>query len=300
MVKVTTQALNQIFQPNLKSKRTEGHSFANNSHNEAIHIATWRDLLNLGNATDFFSRRTFLPFDPSTSEFTPTHALWLAELCRLAYRHDTEADSCPTRANILENSGFKHPQLFSSTATNAQAMLIELNSNESRYAALIFRGTEQNIKDVFMDLSIGILRHQNNKIDVKEAFKKALDSIWGEIASAVQQLNYPLFFAGHGLGAALATLAAARHPPTALYTFGSPRVGDATFAASLSRIENTFHRVVYDEDIVTDLPPMELGFQHVGKALHLPATLSLSWMNNSLHPPRFLADHAAINYVDRV
>ena len=88
-----------------------------------------------------------------------------------------------------------------------------------------------------------------------------------------------LFFAGHGLGAALATLAAARHTPTALYTYGSPRVGDAACATSLRSIENTFHRVIYDEDIVIGLPPMELGFQHVGKAQHLPATLSLSWMD---------------------
>jgi len=188
MDEMTTQEPNKRHSPDMEPKRTEEHHSANNPHDEATHIATWLDLLNPGNATDFFARRTFLPFDPSTSEYTLTNALWLAELCRLAYRHDTEADSRPTLANILETAGFKHRQSFSSPETNTQAMLVEFNTSESRYAALIFRGTEQSIQDVFMDLSNGMLRHQNSKINVKSAFKKDLDSIWQEIASALQQL----------------------------------------------------------------------------------------------------------------
>ncbi len=70
-----------------------------------------------------------------------------------------------------------------------------------------------------------------------------------------------LFIAGHSLGAALATLAAAdlaATPSRALvvYTFGSPRVGDNTFAAGYNRRcgARTF-RIANSSDLVTSLPP---------------------------------------------
>jgi pimeloyl-ACP methyl ester carboxylesterase len=66
-----------------------------------------------------------------------------------------------------------------------------------------------------------------------------------------------VWFSGHSLGAALATLAAARFPDTkGVVTLGSPRVGDGTFVAAFDRrFSGRSLRYVNDTDIVTHVPP---------------------------------------------
>jgi len=269
-------------------------------------MTTMDDLLYPGKATDFFARRPFPPFDPTSGAYSPSNALWLAELSRLVYRHDQEENNPPpqpTQTSFLEKVGCIRRQFFYSQDTGAQAILAEFDG-AIPYAVLVFRGTEQEPKDFITDLTLGKLRQREGKADVHEGFRSALDSVWDEIEPALQQLDCPVYFTGHSLGAALATLAAARHTPAALYTFGSPRVGDADFVASLQGIAHIIHRVVDGKDGVAHLPPEALGFQHVG-TLH---TLTEPTAKNSIasrlagwcSPPKFLADHAPVNYVDRI
>lgn len=282
--------------------QTEKHTVSQQADVGLAQMTTWNDLLYPGNATDFFSRRLFLPFDPTTGAYRTANAIWLAELSRLVYRHDKEEapfPPLPTRTDFLATAGFKQRQFFFSPETDTQAMLVEFDTS-THYAVLAFRGTEQHVKDFITDLTIGKFSIGGSKRDVHDGFKSALDSVWDEIERALRRLNCPVFFTGHSLGAALATLAAARHAPTALYTFGSPRVGDATFAASLHDIRDIIHRVVDEEDIVADLPPTELGFQHVGKPITLTTTNNLPWLKSLFKLPQFLADHAPVNYVDRL
>lgn len=261
---------------------------------------SWQDLLHPGDATDFFLRRAFPPFDPTTCAYSPVNALWLAELSRLVYRHDTEEESPPpqpTRTSFLENAGFKQRKFFVSRETGTQAMLVEFGG-ASPFAVLVFRGTEQNIKDYLTDLETGKLSLVKNKKDMHEGFTEALDSVWSEIDAALATLNCPIFYTGHSLGAALATLAAARHAPSAVYTFGSPRVGNQAFIASLCNVP--IYRIVDDEDVVTTVPSEELGFRHVGTELLLIAPSHEFSLNQFFDPPKALADHAAISYVDRI
>lgn len=268
-------------------------------------MTTMNDLLYPGKATDFFSRRPFPLFDPSTSTYSPANALWLAELSRLVYRHDHEEEAPPpqpTQTGFLEKAGCTKRQFFLSHETGTQALLAEFGV-AMPFAVLAFRGTEQNVKDFIVDLTLGKIKLADGATDVHEGFKRALDSVWGDIEPALKQIDAPIFYTGHSLGAALATLAAARRKPTALYTFGSPRVGDADFVASLKRIAGIIHRVVDDQDIVATVPPAALGFQHIGTQHMLVDTSSLSIFSPSDglgSPPKFLADHAPINYVDRL
>ncbi len=264
------------------------------------------DLLYPGKATDFFARRPFPAFDPTISTYSQGNALWLAELSRLAYRHDHEENDPPpqpTQSSFLEKAGCTRRHFFQSQHTGTQAILAEFDGAPP-YAVLAFRGTEQEPKDYIADLNLGKLRHHEGKIEVHEGFRSALDSVWKEIEQVLRQLRCPVYFTGHSLGAALATLAAARHTPTALYTFGSPRVGDEDFAASLKDIEHTIHRVVDDQDGVTRLPPAELGFHHVGMVhtLSEPAYRKsiTAYLSGWCSLPKFLADHAMVNYVDRI
>jgi hypothetical protein len=144
-----------------------------------------------------------------------------------------------------------------------------------------------------------------------------------------------LLLTGHSLGAALATLAASvvpadRRAQTLLCTFGSPRVGDETFGASLGGL--THFRYAGARDLVTWVPPIErfIPYRHHGilrcidatgamrefradEAAHVQAA-SLRGQGHSQAsllamflalvarevPAKELADHAPINYTSAV
>jgi triacylglycerol lipase len=74
-----------------------------------------------------------------------------------------------------------------------------------------------------------------------------------------------VWLAGHSLGGALATLAAAHLGGDAvqgLYTYGCPRVGDAKFTSVLP--ETSHFRFAHREDWVVRQPPEFLGYVHGG------------------------------------
>jgi triacylglycerol lipase len=123
---------------------------------------------------------------------------------------------------------------------------------------------------------------------VHAGFLAALDAVWRDLRAAVDRLRYakqPIWLTGHSLGAALATLAAARFVDegveiAGLYTFGSPAVGDPAFAAWFDgATKDRVFRYVNDLDIVTRVPPEHfhlLPYQHVGRAMHFGPKGALS------------------------
>lgn len=88
---------------------------------------------------------------------------------------------------------------------------------------------------------------------VHRGFAEALSGIWTHIAPTVMRVETPVLYTGCSLGAALATLAASLHPPAALHAFGSPMLGDHTFATTLDGV--AVHRYVNCCDIACRLPP---------------------------------------------
>ena len=93
-------------------------------------------------------------------------------------------------------------------------------------------------------------------------FVRAFRSIEGELENAIQSVpnDTPLWFTGHSLGAAITSLAAYkyRNRPGALYTSGSPRVGNDRFADTLLRQMPAVYRFVHNRDFVTTVPPAGL------------------------------------------
>ncbi len=96
---------------------------------------------------------------------------------------------------------------------------------------------------------------------------------WGEIADKAgaalaaafrEHPDYHLVIAGHSLGAATASLAAAhlrrQYPDAALFTYGSPRVGNAVLADFLSSGGN--YRVEHYNDLAANILPKLLGYRH--------------------------------------
>lgn len=106
-------------------------------------------------------------------------------------------------------------------------------------------------------------------------FKREVDDIWAELESSIYKIGakkthkQEIWFTGHSLGAAMATIIASRcyedlkcPDPQELYTYGSPRVGNKTFVKTLSV---KHHRHVNNNDIVTRVPLWFMGYRHDGE-----------------------------------
>jgi hypothetical protein len=237
-------------------------------------------LFNPGAANNFFEIADLTDFEPkSVSAYNRTNALWLAEFSRLIYRGPDEKPPPPgfeTRDAILQRRGWREAAFFNLGGTQAGLFV-----KERQCAALVFRGT-LGLKDAITDADF-LPADWPAGGKVHGGFKKAFDAVWQqELKAALAKLEVPLFLAGHSLGAALATLAAsfclnnqAVGGPglAAVYTFGSPRVGDQAFGGTFKQL---FHcRVVNNVDVVRTLPPeipiRGLNFRHVGQLKQLEA-----------------------------
>ena len=130
-----------------------------------------------------------------------------------------------------------------------------------------FRGTQ-----VFADPSLADMlsnlwfrRRPWDPGKVHRGYREALLDIAQELKRPLYSGRRPLYFTGHSMGGALATLAATLAPgPSATYSFGAPRVGDKAFARRLTNLV----RVVHGADIAPRYP-FPLGYRHGGQVWHL-------------------------------
>ena len=271
-------------------------------------MTTWSDLFKPGEATNFFDPPPPQQFHAGSTAFDGVNAWWLAELSRLVYRDNDDRKQFLARASLEELD-------FINAAHNTQGFLVSPASRE--WAALVFRGTS-NLEDFLIDGDFRLFQWDRGR--VHHGFKLGIDAAWPQVLKDLGTLpgSCHLYFAGHSLGAALATLAASRKRPAATYTFGSPLVGDQTFIQTVDAA-HTF-RVIDHNDLVTHVPPaipLVFPYTHVGEehrlahtadesvqVLHLLPHLSrpgIDEMQRTLPgPPDPLADHAPINYVDRL
>jgi triacylglycerol lipase len=263
-----------------------------------------------GEADDFFS------FGPIMSD-----AALCAEMSRLAYVKDER------RLKIyLERVDFTLVRTIGYNKPGMQVFVATANHDVDPIAVAAFRGTElDDPTDLFADVRFwkvgwdGAGKVHDGFRDELARFSEVKDR-----GSLIPAGTRPLF-TGHSLGAAFATLAAALHGPDYLYTFGSPRVGDKDFAASIQGLNHS--RYVDCCDLVAKVPPTELmgievGYEHVGVLHYIDrhGAVMLSPPDESIEddqheaswtydkyavvkgnvPARILADHAPINYVSAV
>jgi len=256
---------------------------------------SWRALVDPGAAEDFFEIDALPAFDAgATRAYSRANALWLSEASRLVYREDAAS----RRRYFAERAGLEEVRFFDRGAT--QGALLRGRG----FALLVFRGT-LGADDWLSDLDCPPIPWQGGG-RVHQGFSRQLERVWDEVRESLAALDVPVFYAGHSLGAALATLAAAVRlveggaPPAALYTFGSPRVGTADFARSFPA--SFLHcRVVNDRDVVAKVPPRRLSdavfgnaYRHVGALLRLrDGALERDDEDDDEPPHWFAADIAA-------
>lgn len=283
---------------------------------------SWHGLTLPGSGRDYFGIDPLPRFNPGLTDFDPVNAFWLSEMCRLIYRRNPDEDpgqlGALTRQDALAKVACKEILFIHRRET--QCALIQSNSASAPFSALVFRGTT-GFRNWLLDLDVRPEKW-NAHATVHRGFREALEQIWNVLQPALESLAAPCFFAGHSMGGALAQLAATRFRPQAVYCFGAPRVGDRGFVEMMRDIP--VFRIVNHQDIVTALPPASqiLSFQPAGRLVYIcargllhriddeavqdlpdeaeSASSQASHQARWYDPPRFLADHAPINYSARI
>lgn len=138
---------------------------------------------------------------------------------------------------------------------------------------IVCRGTEPNEwNDIRADLRVlTVVAETVGR--VHRGFKEEVDDIWPKIEPHLENKKDNVWFTGHSLGAAMATICASRckvaesfPDPIGLFTYGSPRVGNKKYV-SYSRINHC--RWVNNNDLVTRVPPASLTYRHTGQEYYL-------------------------------
>lgn len=227
----------------------------------------------------YFAHADQFPFEPEAVADSPINAWWLADASFLAYGHADFAEDAFLRSP-LPGQGFELEWL-GSRLTNRGLVL----SNDQSFV-VVFRGTRLEVHNL-MDVAELVIINQSD-LWIDSLFLPAVCSVGGqvhagflkafsEISDALDAVwkaktaGRKLWLAGHSLGGALATLAAAhlgREAVQGLYTYGCPRVGDRKFVSVLPQA--SYFRFVHREDWVVHQPPEFLGYVHGGAVREVP------------------------------
>ena len=215
--------------------------------------------------TDYRYDRKVNPFKPAAKGYHSNNALCLACAANLAYLD--EATIAPT----VKGWGFSQFQFFDRKGTQAFVC------GNARTVVLAFRGTEPD-KLIDWVSDVKVRREKGPVGKVHRGFKGALNRIWPAVSAYVSTIrthNQKIWITGHSLGAALATLAAARMEIVdgvsvqGLYTFGHPRTGDEDFAVGCdAALPGRAYRFVNNNDVVPRLPPRKMGYSHIGRFVY--------------------------------
>jgi triacylglycerol lipase len=152
-----------------------------------------------------------------------------------------------------------------SRAGKPQAVMMPIGfiAQKERNTFIVLRGT-RTVKEWIRNFSISLSPYPAAHFGkVHGGFLQTYGSMRNDIEGTLSSMNQnqKLFITGHSLGAALTTLLLPdielhmHREVAAMYTFGSPRVGDDAFARAFNgRFRTRCFRIANTSDIVTSIP----------------------------------------------
>ncbi len=188
-------------------------------------------------------------------------SLLFAELSNLSYLSRAEAGRLAYEIGL--------PEIRFYDRDGAQAYIFANDDD----AIVVCRGTEpHDWNDVRADLQLRTVVSETAG-RVHRGFKREVDDLWPRLEQSLVSNTRTLWFAGHSLGGAMAAICAGRcvishirSNPRALFTYGSPRIGNRRY---VNYVQLEAIRWVNNNDIVTRLPPSWLGYRHKGVEAYL-------------------------------
>lgn len=188
-------------------------------------------------------------------------SLLFAELSRASYFPRTVA------GRLAEEIGLPETRFYD--RDGAQAYVFGGDED----AVVCCRGTEPNEwNDIRADLN-ALTDAAETVGRVHRGFKREVDDLWPRLEQALVSNERILWFAGHSLGGAMTAICAGRcylshikSAPEAVFTYGSPRVGNKRY---VNHVKLAYYRWVNNNDIVPRVPPRWLGYRHAGSEIYL-------------------------------
>jgi predicted lipase len=174
---------------------------------------------------------------------------------------------------------------------------------------VVFRGTIRSARSFVANLRVRRKRWGNGL--VHRGFLRIMAGASPLILQDLrdyQSSTKSLCFAGHSQGAAAAYLMGVTfalriglQAPSAVYTFGQPRAGDAQFSRDAeARLQRTLSRITNGRDFVVGVPFVWNGYDHTREDLHYGQDQRITRRRQSAGqgwPAMSFADHSMLQYL---
>jgi len=208
------------------------------------------------------------PFKHDAGRFELVNAWWLAEAALLAYGDQDFVEARFREAGLPQVRYFHGESTQCYAAHNEDFVLVAFSGSDMRERE--GNNVFDALADWMVNLRFGTVPSERGG-RVHKGFVEALEEVWGPREGDEGLEAYldglcgdgrrRVWFTGHSLGGALATLAAGHYGRAPeVYTFGAPRVGDREYVESL---DTPVYRFVNGRDVVPKLP-VRGPYRHAG------------------------------------